>query len=103
VNAWWWVPIGLAAWFLVALAVGLCLGPVLGRCAEAREALEGQLAESDVHYPRPRDERQASLRVDLPSSLAQYAPPRETYSLPRSSTPLRSPREHLPHPTRRGL
>ena len=42
VNSWWWVPIGLAAWFLVALAVGLVLGPILRRCAEAREALEHQ-------------------------------------------------------------
>ena len=60
-NAWWWVPIGLAAWFLLALAVGLCLGPVLRRSTEAREALEGQWAESDVHHPRPWDELQGSL------------------------------------------
>jgi len=60
VNAWWWVPIGLAAWFLVSLAVGLCVGPVLRRCAEAREAWEDQLAEADVHHPRPWDELQAS-------------------------------------------
>jgi hypothetical protein len=42
VNAWWWVPIGLVAWFLVAVAVGLCLGPVLRRSAAAREAVEHQ-------------------------------------------------------------
>lgn len=60
-NSWWWVPIGLAAWFLVSLAVGLCLGPVLKRSAEVREALESQLAESDVHHPRPWDELQASF------------------------------------------
>ena len=59
-NSLWWVPIGLAAWFLVSLAVGLCLGPVLRRSTEAREALERQLPESDVHQEPPQDERQAS-------------------------------------------
>ena len=42
-SAWWWVPIGLAAWFGVALAVGLLLGPVLRRSSQAREALDTQL------------------------------------------------------------
>ena len=28
VNAWWWVPIGLAAWFLVAVVMALCIGAV---------------------------------------------------------------------------
>jgi hypothetical protein len=61
VNSWWWVPIGLAAWFLVSLAVGLCLGPFLRRSAEAREALERQFIESDVHHLPPRDEQPAAL------------------------------------------
>jgi hypothetical protein len=60
VNSWWWVPIALAGWFLVSLAVGLCVGPVLRRSTEAREALEGQLAGSDVHHVRLWDELQAS-------------------------------------------
>jgi hypothetical protein len=55
VNSWWWVPIGLAAWFLVSLAVGLCLGPILRRCSEARDALERQFVNPGVHH-----ERQAS-------------------------------------------
>ena len=42
-SAWWWVLIGLAAWFGVALAVGLILGPVLRRSSQAREALDAQL------------------------------------------------------------
>ena len=42
-SAWWWVPIGLAAWFGVALAVGLALGPVLRRSSQAREALDAQM------------------------------------------------------------
>jgi hypothetical protein len=37
-NAWSWVPIGLAAWFGVSLAVGMWLGPVLMYCSRAAEA-----------------------------------------------------------------
>jgi len=60
VDPWWWVPIGLAAWFLVGLAVALCLGPVLRRSSRARESLDQELGEiSDGREPR-RDERQAS-------------------------------------------
>ncbi len=36
-SVWWWVPVGLAAWFLVAVAVGLVLGPVLERCSGDEE------------------------------------------------------------------
>ena len=42
-NAWWWVLIGLAAWFAVALAVvGFWLAPVLRRSSQERETLESQ-------------------------------------------------------------
>ena len=59
-DPWWWVPIGLAVWFLVGLAVALCLGPVLRRSSEARESLDQQPGEiSDGHEP-PRDEQQIS-------------------------------------------
>ena len=34
VNSWWWLPIGLATWFLVSLAVGLLVGPALRRASE---------------------------------------------------------------------
>jgi len=40
-NAWWWAAIGLA-WLGVSPAVGLWLGPILGHCSRAREALEAQ-------------------------------------------------------------
>ena len=33
----WLIPVGIAAWFLVAIVVGLCVGPLLGRCSQARE------------------------------------------------------------------
>jgi hypothetical protein len=36
----WLIPVGIAAWFLVAIVVGLCIGPVLGRCSQAREAAD---------------------------------------------------------------
>jgi hypothetical protein len=39
----WWIPAGIAAWFLVAAVVALCIGPVLGRCSRAREAVDQQL------------------------------------------------------------
>jgi hypothetical protein len=44
-NAWWWVPIGLAAWCLVAVVLALCIGPVLRRASPARESLDRQLME----------------------------------------------------------
>ena len=60
-DPWWWVPIGLVGWFLVALAIALCLGPVLSRSSQAREALDQQLAEiPDRPHEPPQDERQAS-------------------------------------------
>jgi hypothetical protein len=60
-DPWWWVPIGLAAWFLVALAIALCFGPVLRRSSQAREALDQQLWETpNEPYEPPGDKRQAS-------------------------------------------
>ena len=59
-DLWWWVPIGLAAWFLVAVAIALCIGPVLRRSYQAREPRDQQLREIPGAHERPRDERQAS-------------------------------------------
>lgn len=39
-DAWWWVPVALTAWFAVAVAAGLWLGPVLRRWSQARKVLE---------------------------------------------------------------
>ena len=36
----WLIPVGIAAWFLVAIVAGLCVGPVLGRCSQARKAAD---------------------------------------------------------------
>jgi hypothetical protein len=57
---WWWVPIGLAAWFLVAVVIGLCIGPVLRRSSQVRESLDQQVAEISDGYGSPGDERDAS-------------------------------------------
>lgn len=64
VNAWWWVPIGLVAWFAVAVAAGLWLGPVLRSCSQAREALEARTGEIASRAPgaAARHWRQASYR-----------------------------------------
>jgi hypothetical protein len=48
VNAWWWVPIGLAAWLGVSLVVGLWLGPAFKRSSQAREALDPHTEEPPV-------------------------------------------------------
>jgi hypothetical protein len=59
-DPWWWVPIGLAVWFVVGLAIALLIGPVLRRSSQARESPAQQSKEiPDGHGP-PRDERQAS-------------------------------------------
>ncbi len=60
-DPWWWVPIGLAAWFLVALAIALCIGPVLRRSSQARETLDQHSGgtPNEPHEP-PADKRQAS-------------------------------------------
>jgi hypothetical protein len=51
-NAGWWVAIGLAAWFGVAVAAGLLLSGFFRRSSQARDALDAQeqktLAERGV-------------------------------------------------------
>jgi hypothetical protein len=56
----WWVLIGLAAWFGVAVVIGLCIGPVLRRCSQVRESIDQQWDEISDGHESPRDERQAS-------------------------------------------
>lgn len=49
----WWVPVGLVAWFLVAVVVGLCIGAVLRHCSQVRESVDQQWGEaSDAPEPR---------------------------------------------------
>jgi len=39
-HTWGWVLAGLTAWFAAAVALGLWLGPVLGRWSQARDAAD---------------------------------------------------------------
>jgi hypothetical protein len=43
-SAWWWVAIGLVAWFGVALAMSLLLSPFFRRSSQTRESLDAQIA-----------------------------------------------------------
>ena len=63
-NPWWWVPIGLAAWFLVAIVVALLIGPVLKRSAHSarsQDALRPEPEKTSDEGKPSEDERQASL------------------------------------------
>jgi hypothetical protein len=60
VDIWWWVPIGLAAWFLVAVVVAMCIGPVLRRSSQTLESLDQRFAETSDGHGSPGDERHAS-------------------------------------------
>jgi hypothetical protein len=60
VNPWWWVPIGLAAWFLVAVVASLLIGPVLRRSSQARESLRQEPEETSDGSKPSQGERQAS-------------------------------------------
>ena len=71
-DPWWWVPIGLAAWFLVGFTIAFCLGPVLRRASQVREAPDQQLGEKpDEPHDSPGDEEgQGSPQTMKTSSLA---------------------------------
>jgi hypothetical protein len=65
VNPWWWVPIGLAAWFLVAIGVGMLIGPVLRQSSQARDSLDQEFLDTELEETPdergpPEAERQAS-------------------------------------------
>jgi hypothetical protein len=42
----WWIPAGIAAWFLISVVVALCMGPVLAHCSQARETPGQQWARA---------------------------------------------------------
>ena len=54
-DPWWWVPIGLAAWLLVAVLVAPCAGAVLKRCSQTREYIDQQLSEMPGGHELPRE------------------------------------------------
>lgn len=59
-NSWWWVPIGLAAWFLVAIVASLLIGSVLGHSSRIREFPSQEPADPPEAREPPQGERQAS-------------------------------------------
>jgi hypothetical protein len=61
VNPWWWVLIGLAAWFLVAIVVALLIGPVLKRSARIQDSRRPEPEKTSGEGKPSEDERQASL------------------------------------------
>jgi hypothetical protein len=60
VDPWWWVPIGLAAWFLVAIVAALIIGPILRGSSRARESYSQESEDTPGEREPPGDERQAS-------------------------------------------
>jgi SRSO17 transposase len=66
VNAWWWVPIGLAAWCLVSVVMALGIGAVLRRASQARKSLDRQAAEisgEDDPYTLKRNSTRRPVRM----------------------------------------
>jgi hypothetical protein len=73
VSAWWWVPIGLAAWFGIALAVGLLLGPVLRHSSRARDTLDAQMRETPSGRDEPpQDGPRAALQASWRGHLGSW-------------------------------
>jgi len=58
-DLWWWVLIGLAAWFVVALGIAVFIGPVLRGSSQAREVIDQQLGDVPG---KPRRERPSHKR-----------------------------------------
>jgi len=52
-SAWWWVLIGLAAWFSVSLAVWLLLARFFRHAAQARDALDAQAGKRLAERQEP--------------------------------------------------
>ena len=74
----WWIPAGIAAWFLVAAMAALCIGPVLGRCSRAREAVDQRLMRGlegmrvpEARQPSQKDGQVAPGRPTAGSGIAR--------------------------------
>ena len=52
-SAWWWVPIGLAAWLSVSLAVGPSRARFFRHAAQARDALDALAEERPAERQEP--------------------------------------------------
>jgi hypothetical protein len=73
-SAWWWVAIGLVAWLGAALAMGLVLSPFFRRCAQARDALDAQVAGTLTgRQPPPGSGAGNSAPPEPPATAGQTA------------------------------
>lgn len=59
-NPWWWVPIGLVAWFLIATVAALLIGPVLKRSARIRDSIGPEQKETNPEPEKAPDKRKSS-------------------------------------------
>jgi hypothetical protein len=75
-SAWWWLPVGLAAWFGVSLAVGLFLGRFFRHAAQARDSQDAQTQKRLAERQEPpQDGPRVALRGSkrgAPAHLARY-------------------------------
>ena len=60
---WWWIPIGLAAWLAMSVAVALSLGSALRNCSQARKALDRNTARKLALPRRSRRHLRVVRRV----------------------------------------
>jgi flagellar biosynthesis/type III secretory pathway M-ring protein FliF/YscJ len=82
----WWVPIVLAAWFVVAVVAALGIGPVLRRGSEARKALDQQLRDLSDGHELSQDDRQASPESSS-TGASDGKPPRARSESPQVPPP----------------
>jgi hypothetical protein len=75
VSAWWWVPVGVAAWLSVSLAVGLLLARFFRNSAQARDAMDA-LAEERLaeRQEPPQDGPRVALWAPMSGALRHLFP-----------------------------
>lgn len=56
----WWVPVGIAAWFVVSVVVALGTGQVLRHCSKVQETMDQQWVKAPAPREPSWDERQVS-------------------------------------------
>jgi hypothetical protein len=68
----WWIPAGITAWFLIAIVVGLCIGPVLGRRSQTREDAGQQwMRAPDARKPARTDRPVLPRWLSADSAIAR--------------------------------
>src|ERR1700759_1485765 len=68
----WWIPTGVAAWFLIAAAAAMYIGPLLGRCSQARADADRQWTKApDARSSAWTDQQAAPAWPGLSSDIAR--------------------------------